>query len=107
MQTFLVRHVMSCPNGGLVITRHNKICDVIIHLAKQYLPPNCVRGETLIHQGRRGSEKELCHRGSVPQTCGDVSIRGLPERQMEEMIDVRFGDDDAYYQNTVRMDKLL
>ena len=107
MQNFLVRHKTSWPNGGLVITRHNKICDVIIHLTKQYLPPNCVRGETLIHQGRRRSEKELCHIGSVPQTRGDVSIRGLPERQMEEIIDVRFGDDDAYYYNTERMDKLL
>ena len=39
MKTFLVRHVMSCPNGGLVITRHNEICDEIIHLEKQDSPP--------------------------------------------------------------------
>ena len=90
-------YVMSCPNGGLLIKRHNKICDMIIHLAKQYLPPNCVSGENLIHQGRRRSDKELCHRGSVPQTRGDVSTRGLTERHMEEIIDVRFGDDDSYY----------
>ena len=35
MQTVSVRHVLSCPNGGLVITHHNEICDDIIHLTKQ------------------------------------------------------------------------
>ena len=32
MQTFLVLHVLICTNVGLVITRHNKRCDEIIHL---------------------------------------------------------------------------
>ena len=107
MQTFLVRHVMSCPNGGLVITRHNEICEKIIHFAKQYLFPNCVRGKTLIHKGHRISEKEVRQRGSAPETCDDVYIRELSEIQTEEMIDVKFRDDDAHFWNTVIMDKLL
>ena len=53
MQNVLVRHVMRCPNDGLVITRHNGICDEIINLENKYFPPNCVHDETLIHQGRR------------------------------------------------------
>ena len=107
MQTFSVRHVLSFPNGGLVITHHNEICDEIIHLTKQDLSSNSVRDEIIIHQGCRRSEKEVCHKWSVPETRGDVSIRGLSESQMKEIIDVSFADDDAYSCNTVRMDKLL
>ena len=98
---------MICPNGGLVITRQNKIHDNIIHLAKQAFSPNCEHGKTLIHQGRSRSEEEVRHIGSVPKTRGDVSIWGLLESMMEAIIDVRFGDDDAYSWKPVRMDKLL
>ena len=107
MQNFSMRHVLRCPNGGLVITHHNKICDEIIHLTKQYLSPNCVRGKIIIHHGYRRSEKEVCHIRSFPETRGDVSIRDLSESQMKEIIDVRFADDDTYSWNPVIMDKLL
>ena len=107
MQTVSVSYMLSCPNGGLVITHHSRICDEIIHLTKQYLSPNCVRVEIIIHQGCRISEKEVCHIGSAPETCGDVSIRGLSESQMKKILDVRFADDDTYSWNPVRMDKIL
>ena len=107
MQTFSMRHVLRCPNGGLVIRHHKNIYDEIIHLAKQDFPPNCVCGKIIIHQGCRISEKEVCHIGSAPETCGDVSIRGLSESQMKTIIDVRFADDDTYSWNPVIMDNLL
>ena len=88
MQTFLMRHVLSCPNVGLVIRHHKYICDDIIHLARQDFSPNCVCGEIIIHQGCIITEKEVCHIWSVPETRGDMSIRGLSEIQMKEMIDV-------------------
>ena len=75
MQTSLVHHVLISSNGGIVIERHNNICYDIIHLAKQYLSPNCVHGEILIHQDCRISEKIVNHRGGVPQTRGDVYIK--------------------------------
>ena len=96
MKTFSMRHVLRCPNGVLVITHHNKICDDIIHLTKQYLFPNYVRGKILIHHGCRRSEKEVCHIGSFQETRGYVSIWDLSEIQIKEIIDVRFADDDMY-----------
>ena len=107
MQNVSVCLMLIWPNGRLVITRHNKIHDIIIHLTKQNFYHNDVCGETLIHQGRSRSEEEVRHIGSVPETRGGVSIRGISEIMMEEIIDVRFGDDDAYSWRPVRMDRFL
>ena len=106
MQTFLVRHDMSCPNDGLVFTRHNKIHDTwwyhTPHKASviSYL---CTRKKP--HPPR--SEEEVRHRVSTPETRGDLSIRGLLESVMEAIIYVRFGGDDTYSWKPLRMDKLL
>ena len=100
-------HKLNYPNGGLVITCHKEICDDIIHLAKQALSPIYVHGKTLTHQGCSRSEEEVRHRESVPETRGYVSIRVLLKRVMEAIIDVRFGDYDAYSWKPFRMDKLL
>ena len=86
MQTFLVRHVLISSNGGIVIERHNKICYDIIQLVKQDLSPNCVRGETLIHQGCRISEKKVNHRGSVPQTHGNMSIKAYQRDKWKQFL---------------------
>ena len=77
MQTFSVRHALSCPNGRLVIVRTNEIRSEIIQLTRKGLYPNCIRVEPLIHLGHRISEEEVRHRGSVPETWGGMSIRGL------------------------------
>ena len=77
MQTFLVRHALIFPNGGLVILRHNEIRDDIIHLARQAFSHHCVRGEPLIHFGHIILEEEVSHGGKVPETRRDVSIWGL------------------------------
>ena len=107
MQIFSVHHVLSCPNGGLFIARHNEIRDNIIHLSKQDFSPKCVCGKPLIRQGRSRSEEEVFHGGSVPETHGDVSIWCLWVSQPEVNIDIRFGDSDADYWKPVIMDKLL
>ena len=51
MQTFLVRHVLICSNGGIVIIPHNEIYDEIIHLAIQSFSLNCVYEKPLIRLG--------------------------------------------------------
>ena len=107
MQNFSVRHELICPNGGLVITRHNEIRDKIKHLANQALSPYCIRGKTLIHLGRSISEDEVRHGWSIPETQGDVSNRGLYEIQTETIIAIRFGDADADSWMPVIMNKLL
>ena len=48
MQIFLVIHMLSCSNGGLIIVRHNEIRPDIIHHARQAFSPNCVHFRTLI-----------------------------------------------------------
>ena len=107
MQNVSVRLMLICPNGGLVITRHNEIHDDIIYLTNQDFSPNCVHGKTLIHQGCRISEEEVRHRENVPEIRGDVYIWGLSEIMMEAIIYVRFGGDDTYSWKPLRMDKLL
>ena len=49
----------------------------------------------------------MLHRGSVPETHSDVSIRGLWEIQTEAIIDARFGDADADTWKPEVMDNLL
>ena len=107
MQTLLLCHTLIFPNGGLVIARHNEICDKIIHLTKKYFYLNCVHEKTTTHLVRRRSEEEVIHGGSVPETWGDVSILGLWESQTEAIIDVRFGYSEMDSWKPVRMDKLL
>ena len=77
MQTFLVRHTLSCPNGVIVIARHSEVRDKTIYLERQDFPPNCVRVKPPIHLGRSRSEEEVRHGESSPETWNDVSIQGL------------------------------
>ena len=97
---------MSCPTGGIVITRHNEIRDKIIHIKKQDFYPNCIRVKPLIHLVRSRYEEEASHREIFPETRGDGSIRGLWEIQTEAIIDVRFVDSDTETWKPVRMDNL-
>ena len=52
-------HTLSCGTVGLVIARHNKICDEILYLAQLALTPASVLSEPLVHQYRTRSEKEI------------------------------------------------
>ena len=107
MQTFSVHWALSCSNGGLVTAHHNDICDEIIYLSRQAFYPHYVRGEPLIHLGFIRSEDEVSCEGSVPETWGAMSIRGLWGNQTEEIIDARFGDADAENWKPEGIDKLL
>ena len=107
MRTFSVHHALRCVNGGLVIARHNDISDEVIHLSIQAFSPACVRGEPLIHQGSSRSEGGVRHGGSIPETQGEVLIRGQRESQTEAIIDVRFKDTGVETYKTEGMDKIL
>ena len=52
-------HTLSCSIGGLVIARHNKIHDKILHLSRHAFTSAFVRTEPLIHQGRTIFEQEI------------------------------------------------
>ena len=79
MKTFLVHQALIRPNGGLIIARHNELRDKIIYIAEKCFLHNCVQIEPLIHLVRSISEEEVRHRGSILETGGEVSIRGLWE----------------------------
>ena len=89
-------HTLICSTGGLLIARHNKIIDEILYLALRAFTPTSVHSNPLIYQGRTRSEKDI-HQGSEKdkETWGDVMIRGLWDRQVEDIIDVKLGDTDA------------
>ena len=57
--------------------------------------------------GRSRPKEEVSHGGSIPETRGDVSIRGLRESQKESIIDIRFVDADADTWKPEGIDKLL
>ena len=87
--------MLICSNRGLIIARHNKIRDYIIHIARKDFSHNCVCGKTLIHKGHRISEGEVCHGRTITETQGDVSIRGLWESRTDAIIDIIFGDSNS------------
>ena len=75
---FEVHHTLRCITGGLVIARHNEVCDKILYLSHRSFNSESVHVEPLIHQGHTRSERET-HQGSDKdkETRGDVTILGL------------------------------
>ena len=90
-------HALRYSTGVLVIGRHNKIRDKILYLYQRSFTPASVCAELLIHKVRTISEQEI-RQGSdkEKETRVDVMIRGLWDRQVEDIIDVKLGDTDAY-----------
>ena len=56
---FGVTHALSCSMDGLVIARHNKICDKILYLSRRAFTSAFVCLKPLIYQGRTRSEQEI------------------------------------------------
>ena len=90
-----IRHGLIWSNGGLVITRLNKVSEEILYLARKDFTSHCVRVKPLIHQGRIISEEGVRQgRGGLETRC-DVLIWGLWERQTDAIINIIFGDTDT------------
>ena len=87
-----IRHGLIWSNGGLVITRLNKVSEEILYLARKDFTSHCVRVKPLIHQGRIISEEGVRQGRVRLDTRGDIIIQGLWEIQTDAIIDVRFGD---------------
>ena len=88
--TFDVCHALSCIKGGLVISRHNEVCDKLLYLFPESLHI------IIIRQFRTRSERRV-RQGSekYKETRGDVMIWGLWDQQAEAIIDIKIGDADA------------
>ena len=89
-------HTLSCSIDGLVIARHNEICDKILYLSQHDFTSSSVRAEPLIHQGRTRSEQDI-RQGSDNHrdTRGGVMIQSLSNHQVDSIIDVKLEDADA------------
>ena len=89
-------HTLSCSKGGLVIARHNKVCDELLYLSGRALTSESVCAEPLTHQVRTISERNI-RQGSekYKETRGYLTIQGLWYQQDDTIIDVRLGNADA------------
>jgi hypothetical protein len=45
---FTLQHALGCKKGGLVILRHNEVCDKLAHLTTKAFTPSAVCNEPLI-----------------------------------------------------------
>ena len=81
--------------GGLVIARHNEICEKLLYLSRRDFTPASIRAEPLIHQGRTRSEKEIRQVSDKDrETWGGVMVQGLWDCQFDTIINVKIGDSD-------------
>ena len=89
-------HTLSCSKGGLVIARHNKVCDELLYLSGRALTSESVCAEPLTHQVRTISERNIRQgSGREKETKEDVMTQGLWYRQADAIVDVKFGDADT------------
>ena len=93
---FGVTHTLSCSIGGLAIACHNEIRDGLLYLSQRAFTSAYVRVKPLIHQGHNRSKLKI-RQGSDKHkdTRVDVVIRGLWDRQVKAIMDVKLGDADA------------
>ena len=94
-QSFYVRQGLRCRHRGLVIERHNKVCDDVLQLARQYIPSNCVHSELRTIQGSSISEEEVLHRRFRLDIGDNTVIKELWESQTDAIIYFIFGDSDS------------
>ena len=93
---FEVTHTLICRIGGLVIVRHNKICDELLYLSQCTFTSEYERSKPLIHQGRTRSKQEICQGSDKDkETQGDVMIQGLWYCKVDTIIDIKLWDADV------------
>ena len=80
---FLMSHALNCWRGGLVIRRHNEICDALGVLA--CLAYKDVIREPVVRDGDADS----------PGLIADLGVRGVWQPQGEALFDVCVVDTDA------------
>ena len=93
---FRLTHTLSWIIGSLVIKRHKEICDKILYISWHAFTSASVRTEPLLHQGRAISKQEICQSSEKDkETRLDVMIRCLLDCQVDAIIDIKLGDNDA------------
>ena len=105
---FGVTHKFSCSTGGLIIACHNKIRDKLFYLSQRAFTSASVCVKPLMHQGRTRTKLEIRQGSDKHKDMrADVMIRGLWDRQIDAIIDIKIGDADADTYNHEPMTSLL
>ena len=82
---FTVNHALDCKKGGLVVQRHNEVCDVISHLSA--MAWNQVVKEPVT--------RDSSDSGSNDNLRGDIAVRGVWQSQTVSALGVMVLDKDA------------
>ena len=94
---FVVTHAIICIIGGLVIARHNEICDKLVYLSRHAFTSASVCAKPLIHQSRTISEQEISQVSDKDKEMqGGALVQGLWDHQVDTIIGFKIGDADAY-----------
>ena len=109
---FTMRHALQCKTGGLITVRHDEIAGELMDWAAKALTNSAVKPEPYIqldHIAAKNSAKQPQPKKQTnnPPTMppdlqptkdgerGDIVIRGLFQRGLESIVDVRVTDTDA------------
>ena len=82
---FSLPNALSCRKGGLVIQRHNEVCDTIGDLAS--LVRHQVRREPIV--------READGEADTPALVADLAVHGVWIPQTEALVDIRVTDTDT------------
>jgi hypothetical protein len=103
---FTLQHALECKKGGLIHMRHNEIVGELMEWTAKAMSNSAVRVEPLIKMDSNADTDKA----ELPTTCdnnppemipakdglrGDILVRGLFQRGLESIVDVRVTDTDA------------
>jgi hypothetical protein len=98
---FTLQHALGCKKSGLVIFRHNKIRDELIHLAGKAFTPSAICGKPLL-QGCGAENTKTCRTNCASANKpvnkddhGDILLLGSWARGTECIVNVQVTDTDA------------
>eukprot|EP00957_Ditylum_brightwellii_P159564 12146622-Ditylum_brightwellii.AAC.1 len=105
---FGLKHALDCKTGGLITARHDELRDKLCVVGTQTYSPAAIRDKPYIKNGRNcniwsheatdNSPVRIIERKKGEEEGelrGDLSIRGLWNRQTDTIIDVRITNSDA------------
>jgi hypothetical protein len=97
---FSISHALQCKRGGLVIRRHNEVRDEVADLAAAAFAPSQVRHEPRIDIASTSASEPTSTTNPIPIPIptgdrGDLSIRGLYDRNTDCIIDFSVTDLDS------------
>eukprot|EP00957_Ditylum_brightwellii_P008930 676140-Ditylum_brightwellii.AAC.1 len=100
-----LQHALNCKVGGLVATQHNEVQNELVRVSTQAYSKSVVHDKPYIKNGCKCENDAASQNSPVTvfptltdkdgKLWGGVSIRGLWQRQMDVIIDVRVTNLDA------------